>query len=122
MAFPGTLALDDDDVTQGSTLTFTFTVAADHNSETNWIGIWPDDGSGPKNDGSGGSTGSTIWAYTPGTSGSKTFSSGALRPGQWLAYYLHNDGYIYLAEPVPFTVRAIELLPEPPYLGSFGKD
>ncbi|HWM74447.1 MAG TPA: NHL repeat-containing protein [Nocardioides sp.] len=122
MAFPGTLALDDDDVTQGSTLTFTFTVAADHNTETNWIGIWPDDGSGPENDGSGGSTGSTIWAYTPGTSGSRTFSSSALRPGQWLAYYLHNDGYIYLAEPVPFTVRAIELLPEPPYLGSFGKD
>jgi NHL repeat-containing protein len=120
MAFPGTLALDDDDVTQGSTLTFTFTVAADHNSETNWIGIWPDDGSGPKNDGAGGSTGSTIWAYTPGTSGSKGFSSGALRPGQWLAYYLHDDGYIYLAEPVPFTVQAVELLPEPPFLGSFG--
>ena len=122
MAFPGTLVLDDNDVTQGSTLTFTFTVAADHNAETNWIGIWPDDGSGPTNDGSSGSTGSTIWAYTPGTSGTKGFSSGALRPGQWVAYYLHNDGYIYLAEPVPFTVRAVELIPEPPYLGSFGAD
>ena len=39
-----------------------------------------------------------------------------------MAYYLHNDGYIYLAEPVPFTVRAVELIPEPPFLGSFGKD
>ena len=115
MALPGTLVLDDNDVTQGSTLTFTFTVAADHNSETNWIGIWPDDGSGPTNDGSSGSTGSTIWAYTPGTCGHQGFSSGALRPGQWLAYYLHNDGYVYLAEPVPFTVRAVELMPEPPF-------
>ena len=122
MAYPGTLSLDDDDVTQGSTLTFTFTVAADHDTETNWIGIWPDDGSGPTGDGSGGSTGSTIWAYTPGTSGTHAFSSGALRPGQWLAYYLHNDGYIYLADPVPFTVQEVELLPEPPYLGSFGRD
>ena len=122
MAFPGTLNLDDDDVTQGSTLTFTFAVADDHNSETNWVGIWPDDGSGPTNDGSGGSTGSTIWAYTPGTTGTTSFSSGALRPGQWLAYYLYNDGYIYLAEPVPFTVRAVELIPEPPYTGSFGAD
>lgn len=120
MELLGSLTLSSDDVVQGARLTCTYSVDDAQVSDKNWVGVWPDNGSGPPGDGSQGSTGSTTWEYAPGASGSVGLSSGALTPGKWLAYYLHDDGYEHLAAPVPFRVRAMQLLPEPPYLGAFG--
>ncbi|NNJ05088.1 LamG domain-containing protein [Streptomyces sp. PKU-MA01144] len=68
-------------------------------SQTNWIGLYPV-GVAPSQQES------LLWEYAPGAGGSVTFATGKLPgPGEYAAWYLHNDGYALLAGPVALTVR-----------------
>jgi DNA-binding beta-propeller fold protein YncE len=93
-------------------------VSTDKVSSSNWIGIWPDPGDGPVD---GTYVGSQItYRYAPGASGTVAISSGMLKAGGYLAFYLYDDGYTSLAEPVGFTVHDTPQLPPPRYAGDFG--
>ncbi|MFB4284322.1 papain-like cysteine protease family protein [Nonomuraea sp. MTCD27] len=89
-------------LTQGTPLTVRYSTTPDHVSSTNWIGIYPDDNGatiGVKN--------SFTWKYAPNASGSVTLDTSAVPgPGRYAAWYLYNDGYTRLGEPVIFTVTA----------------
>jgi acid phosphatase type 7 len=73
-----------------------------------WIGIYP------TNIVPDGDPGSTIWSYVGGTqsagaglaSGSITFTNGLSTAGEWVAFFLENDGYTILAQ-TQFTVATI---------------
>lgn len=56
-------------------------------SETDWIGIYPDDGVAPAD-----SPGAIDWMYAPADSGTVTFETD-LTPGDYVAYLLCCDGY-----------------------------
>ena len=96
-------------------LNVTFAYSADPANSENWIGIYP-----------GGDTNLgdyQTWAYTPGASGTSSFSTAGLNPGSYQAYLLYDDGYGVLAGPVTFTVTAAPVVPQPVYqrtLESFG--
>lgn len=72
-----------------------------------WVGIYPASMSGVPD----GSPGSTLWAYTNGTqtattaqsAGTFNFTNPGLAKGNWIAYFLANDGYQILGS-VQFTV------------------
>lgn len=84
-------------ITQGANIVFGYQTTASDVSSTNWIGIYSP-GQTP------GSIGSTTWEYTPNVGGVMTMSTSGLAAGNYVAYYLYNDGYTVLAGPVPFTV------------------
>lgn len=75
------------------------------------MGIYSDPGNGPVDGVFVG--GSTIWRYTSGTQtagagvvdGSVTFASPGLAPGNYIAFFMANDGYESIEDPVPFAVR-----------------
>ncbi|MCC8242874.1 putative Ig domain-containing protein [Saccharothrix luteola] len=49
-----------------------------------------------------------LWKAAPGSSGVVEFwDFDVLTEGRYLAYFLHDNGYAWLAPPVPFTVGAI---------------
>jgi hypothetical protein len=114
MAALGTLTVDDDDVEQGTILSFAYAADAEHVSDTNWVGLYRDPGGGP------GEVASATYVYAPGPSGTAQISSGALTPGDYRAYYLYNDGYDVLAGPLSLTVRAAPEVAPPRYVGRFG--
>ena len=91
-----TLTTSTPSVTNGSPVTFSYTTPEATNSAKNWIGIY-------KSGDTPGSQASTAWQYTPGTSGSVTFTAdyGA---GDYKVYYFYNDGYSVLAGPVALTL------------------
>ena len=121
MADVGSLSIDATSVVQGAPIVFTYSVPADHASDTNWIGIWAADGGGAPVDGEYVASQIT-YQYSPGTSGSVTISSGLLPPGiEYVAYYLYNDGYTSLATPVLFTVNVGKQLPPPRFRDDFGR-
>lgn len=84
------------------TITFTNGPA----NKLDWIGLYKE-GQTP------GAVGSTAYRYVDGTqsgvtalaNGSVTFASGLAGPGNWVAYFLENDGFTVLASEV-FTVQA----------------
>jgi hypothetical protein len=83
-------------VANGSPVTFTYSTPPATNSTTNWIGIY-------KAGDTPGVQASTDWQYTPGTSGSATFTAN-YGAGTYKAYYFSNDGYTVLAGPVTLTL------------------
>ena len=87
-------------------------------SAKNWIGLYSNPGNGPVDQVYVGA--STIWQYVDGTSGSATSSTAALSPGNYIAYYLYNDGYTWLAQPVTFTVKPVPPVPPQVYKSAFG--
>ena len=100
-AATGTLTADKTSITEGETITFSYTTA--EAGAKNWIGIYPE-GKLP------GEVGSLLWKYTPNTEGTVTLGetnadmTGSLMPGTYKAYLLANDGYEQMAPPVTFTV------------------
>ena len=114
----GTLSTTTASVEQGEPITFAYAVGESSavNSE-NWVGIYSDPGCGPVDQAS--VCGSTVWNWTADASGSTTFSTAALSPGDYIAYYLYNDGYTWLAKPVAFTVTKPKPIPAPTYKGTF---
>jgi len=106
----GTIAIDGSrSVVDGLSITFDYTASA-ANAE-NWIGIYQP-GQTP------GDVASTVWTYTPDTSGSATFSTADLTPGTWEAYLFYDNGYSVLGSPVTFTVTAAPKVPQPVYRAS----
>ena len=83
-------------VANGSSVTFSYTTPAATSSAKNWIGIYKP-GDTP------GSQASTAWQYTPGTSGSATFTAN-YGAGSYKVYYFSNDGYSVLAGPISLTL------------------
>ncbi|WP_187284673.1 endonuclease/exonuclease/phosphatase family protein [Streptomyces sp. uw30] len=96
----GTLNVTSATVTAGSPVSFSYTTTS--SNAKNWVGLYSDPGNGPVNQTYVGP--STKWVYTPGTSGTSSLSTTGLTPGNYVLYYLHNDGYTWLAQPVSFKV------------------
>lgn len=42
--------------------------------------------------------------YAPGSSGTVSIPASGLSVGAYVAYYLYNDGYTWLANPVKFRI------------------
>jgi len=107
----GTLKLLTANPTAGMPLQFSFTTSTPN--ATNWIGVYDDPSTIPSGGVSHG--GSTTWAYVPNaTSGTVTIPSGALTGGHDVAaVLLYNDGYVNLAPPITFALKA-----QPPLTGS----
>lgn len=107
----GTLTLLTQDPIAGKPLTFSFTTATPN--AKNWIGIYDDPATAPSGGASHGA--STTWAYVPNaTSGTVTIPAGALTGGHTVAaVLLYDDGYVNLAPPITFALKA-----EPPLTGS----
>ncbi|WP_194914826.1 alkaline phosphatase family protein [Catenulispora rubra] len=91
-----TLTTTTPSVANGSSVTFSYSTPPATNSAKNWIGIYKP-GNTP------GSQASTAWQYTPGTSGSATFTAN-YGPGTYNVYYFNNDGYSILAGPLTLTL------------------
>jgi phospholipase C len=116
-ATTATLTETPSSVPNGSNLTFSYSVpAADLNSDNaNWIGIY-EPGQTP------GDVGSTDWNYSPGASGTLTFSSTGLDGvGPYVAYLFFDNGYTELAGPVSFTVAPSKPAPAPRFARSIGQ-
>ena len=114
----GSLSVSASTVVQGTALTFSYsTPAATVNSE-NWVGIFANPGNGPVNQTYVGSA--TAWNYTAAASGTTSFSTSSLTPGNYIAYYLYDNGYTWLAQPVTFTVTAVPPVTPPGYHAEFG--
>lgn len=85
-------------VSKGQFLAFAFDTPLAQVGAKNWIGIYAQ-GSSP------GHGSSTSWQYTPAASGTATFDTSGLAPGNYTAWYCYNDGYTAIAGPVSFTVQ-----------------
>ena len=85
-------------ISKGQFIAFAFDTPFAQVSAKNWIGIYPQGGSP-------GHGSSTSWQYTPAASGTATFDTSGLAPGNYTAWYCNNDGYTVIAGPVSFTVH-----------------
>ncbi|KAK4626027.1 uncharacterized protein CLAFUR5_05949 [Fulvia fulva] len=94
----GTLSQDP----AGQALTFEYTTS--HPFDTYWIGLYHASGGGPANEEY--VAPSLVWSYAPGTPGTVTLSDDALEPGDYQAFFLAQDRYEWLAEPVNVTIEA----------------
>ena len=92
-----TLTTTTPSVTNGSSITFSYTTPTSSSSSSNWIGIYKQ-GQTP------GSQYSTDWQTASGDRGSVTFTAN-YGPGTYQVYYLYNDGYSVLAGPVTVTLH-----------------
>ncbi len=98
----GTLTLTSTDLVVGAPLTFHY--ATDTPGDLNWVGLYENPADGPTDQNYHGA--STVWSYVSGTSGDVTLDSSDLGAGTHTAYFLYNDGYVWLAQPVTFTLAA----------------
>ena len=114
----GTLTTTTDSVEQGAPITFDYAVGESSavNSE-NWVGLYSNPGCGPVDQKP--VCASTTYNWTADASGSTTFSTASLSPGNYIAYYLYDNGYTWLAQPVAFTVTKPKPIPAPTYKGTF---
>jgi len=112
----GTLTASASSVEAGEQITFSYSTSS-ANPE-NWVGLYADPGGGPVDQKYVGP--STLWAYTPAASGTIPFATGGLGAGNFLAFFLADDGYAWLADPVKFTVRPTPQTPPPEYRSAFG--
>ncbi|MGH3737789.1 MAG: endonuclease/exonuclease/phosphatase family protein [Micromonosporaceae bacterium] len=95
-----TLSVQSSTVSQGTDLVADYTT--DRPDDQNWIGLYTDPGNGPVNQKYVGP--SLKWKYTPGASGQVRFGTADLDPGRYILYFLYNDGYTWLADPVGFDI------------------
>jgi len=115
---PGTLTAEESTVRQGQQITFDYSVPAAQVQSENWVGLYSNPGCGPVNQVS--VCGSTTYNWVTNGSGSTTFSTGSLAPGNYIAYFLYDNGYTWLASPVTFTVTAVPPVAPPTYKAAFG--
>jgi hypothetical protein len=111
----GTLTVSPASVESGEQVTFGYATTADQVSPKNWVGIYSDPGNGPVDGTYVGP--STTWQYVTQQSGSVVFGTASLAPGNYLAFYLYDDGYTSLADPVQFAVTPVQPVPPPLYAG-----
>ncbi|MDH2391565.1 endonuclease/exonuclease/phosphatase family protein [Streptomyces sp. HNM0663] len=96
----GTLSIASATVAADSPVSFSYTTTS--SNAKNWVGLYSDPGNGPVNQTYVAS--SAKWIYTPGTSGTASLPTTGLAAGNYILYYLYNDGYTWLAQPVPFRI------------------
>jgi len=111
IATTGALSVNQTSVVQGATVTFSYSTPAATVNADNWIGLYANPGNGPVNQAYVGA--STSWQYAASASGTLSFSTSSLAPGSYVAYYLYDNGYTWLAQPVAFTVTAVQASPSP---------
>ncbi|MGI5193079.1 endonuclease/exonuclease/phosphatase family protein [Streptomyces sp. CA-288835] len=98
----GTMSLNQLDYRTTQQITINYSTSQP--SSTNWVGIYADPGNGPVNGQYLGA--SKKWKYAPGASGQISIPASGLSVGSYVAYYLHNDGYSWLANPVKFRITS----------------
>lgn len=76
----------------------TFDYSTNEPTSRNWIGLYRASGGGP--DDQKHVEDSLAWAYAPNQAGSIRLSTLALSPGKYKAYFLADDGYKWLANPI----------------------
>ena len=118
VATTGALSASQTSVVQGATVTFSYSTPAATVNADNWIGLYANPGNGPANQAYVGA--STSWQYAASASGTLSFSTSSLAPGTYVAYYLYDNGYTWLAQPVTFTVTAAPPVTPPAYHAEFG--
>ncbi|WP_061291033.1 endonuclease/exonuclease/phosphatase family protein [Herbidospora cretacea] len=101
-AADGTLTVTSASVTAGSDIRFGYTTTRPN--AKNWVGLYRNPGNGPVNQAYVGP--SLTWVYTSGSSGSAALSTAGLSAGDYIVYYLYNDGYTWLAQPVPVRITS----------------
>ena len=94
-----TLSLSSYSVTEGQNVVATYSTPPGTLSSTNWVGLYQA-GQTP------GVVASTTYQYAPNASGTLTFATSGLSPGDYSLFYLYNNGYTVLAGPVGLTVTA----------------
>jgi endonuclease/exonuclease/phosphatase family metal-dependent hydrolase len=82
---------------------FTFEYSAPTANEKNWIGIYHTSG-GP--DDQKQHDPSLKWAYAPKAKGSVQIDVPVRASGEYKAYFLADDGYKWVADPITFTPRS----------------
>lgn len=80
----------------------TFDYSTDTPGAKNWIGIYNYYNGGPENETY--VAPSLTWAYAPKAAGSVQVDVSKLGEGRFKAYYLLNDGYKWLADPIDFNL------------------
>ncbi len=101
-AADGTLTVSSVSVTVGTDVKFTYSTPRP--TAKNWVGLYTDPGNGPVNEKYVGP--STKWVYTPSANGSGTLPTAGLSAGTYVLYFLYNDGYTWLAQPVSVRLTA----------------
>jgi hypothetical protein len=110
-------------VSEGSSVTFTYSAPSNLVSTSNWISFYasgeaPQDGANSILYPEGTSHGT--WAYTqtgthslpasgsaPVASGTMALSTAGMAPGTYTAYFLYNDGYAVIGDPATIQVTAV---------------
>ncbi|WP_459801323.1 endonuclease/exonuclease/phosphatase family protein [Herbidospora sp. RD11066] len=101
-AADGTLTVTSASVTVGSDIRFAYSTPRPN--ATNWVGLYSDPGNGPVNETNVGP--STKWVYAASANGTGTLPTAGLAPGNYKLFYLYNDGYTWLAQPVSLQLTA----------------
>ncbi|RFU81932.1 exonuclease iii [Trichoderma arundinaceum] len=81
---------------------FSFRYSTPNPSPTNWIGIYSTYYGGPDNQEF--VAGSLAWAYAPSKSGEVQVNVSDLSPGYYRAFFLAQDGYQWLSQPIDVMV------------------
>jgi sugar lactone lactonase YvrE len=103
----GSLSAQQTSVQQGQSITFGYSIPASAVLSNNWVGLYANPGNGPVDQAYVGA--STSYNWVTNASGTTTFSTADLAPGSYIAYFLYDNGYTWLAQPVSFTVTAVPL-------------
>ncbi|MEU9889770.1 endonuclease/exonuclease/phosphatase family protein [Sphaerisporangium sp. NPDC051011] len=98
----GTLTLASTTVTAGDPIQLNYTTTKPN--ATNWVGLYRNPGDGPVNQSFVGQ--SLQWTYTPGAGGSASLPTSGLSTGDYIVYYLFNDGYTWLTLPVTLRLTS----------------
>ncbi|KAI1074298.1 endonuclease/exonuclease/phosphatase family [Whalleya microplaca] len=77
---------------------FTFKYSTTDANSTNWVGLWHSSRGGPV-DGRKAES-SLVWKYATGREGTVQLSTNSLLDGVYTAYFLADDAYQWLAEPI----------------------
>ena len=97
----GTLTMLNTAPKQGDALQFSYTTNKPNG--LNWVGLYDPASGGPYDQKV--HNPSTVWKYVSGSSGTVTLSSGLLSDSKDIAaYFLYNDGYSWLAQPITFQL------------------
>ncbi|KAI1070808.1 hypothetical protein LB507_006783 [Fusarium sp. FIESC RH6] len=78
---------------------WTFDYSTQKANDQNWIGVYYTAGGGPV-DQKKGSSNSIKWKWAPRSQGSVQIDTGSLEPGNYTAFFLAQNGYTWLAEPL----------------------
>ncbi|MFE0150079.1 endonuclease/exonuclease/phosphatase family protein [Nonomuraea sp. NPDC059007] len=91
----GTLALESNAVRAGDPIRLSYSTPRPH--AQNWVGLYTEPGNGPVAEQFVGP--SLKWVYTPDANGTASLPTQGLEPGDYVVYYLAQDGYAWLAQP-----------------------